>query len=134
MVDSGGGGQVRDEVGRRGAPGRSLVRERNEVLDVGGTGAGEKVDEAQEDLSRRTGVSESSVLGNGGGTEIGGDRAQLVVAHERAGQSEPRKRQRVDDANARPRARARAGSSAQEAHVEGCVMRDEDGGILGSEA
>ena len=109
MVDPGGGGQVRDEVGRRRTPGRSLVSERDEVFDVGGTGTGEQVDEAQEDLSRCAGVSECSVFGNGGGTEVGGDRAQLVVAHEWAGQSEPRERQRVDDANARPRARARAG-------------------------
>ena len=109
MVDPGGGGQVRDELGRRGTPGRSLVREREEVFDGGGTGTGEQVDEAQEDLSRCAGVSECSVLGNGGGAEVGGDRAQLVVAHERVGQSEPRERQRVDDANARPRACTGAG-------------------------
>ena len=62
-----------------------LVCQSYEIFDVGGTGPGEQVDEAQEDLSRRTGVSESSVLGNGGGTEVGGDSAQLVVAHEGAG-------------------------------------------------
>ena len=85
VIDAGGGGQIRNEVGRRGAPGRSLVCERDEVFDVGGSGPGEQVDEAQEDLSRRAGVSECPVLGNGDGTEVGGDRAQLVVAHEGAG-------------------------------------------------
>lgn len=80
------------------------------------------------------GVSESSVLGNGGGTEVGGDRAQLVVAHERAGQGEASQSERVDDAGPRPRARARTGRSAEEAHVEGRVMCDEDGGTRRCEA
>ena len=74
------------------------------------------------------------MLGNGGGTEVGGDRAQFVVAHERAWQGEPSECQRIDDAHVRPRARTRAGRTAEEAHVKGRVVRNDDGGIRSSKA
>ena len=74
------------------------------------------------------------MLGNGGSTEVGGDRAQFVVAHERTWQGEPSECQRIDDANTRPRVRTRAGRTTEEAHVKGRVMRDEDGGALRAKA
>ena len=66
------------------------------------------------------------MLGDGGGTEVRRDRAELVITHERAGQREARESQRVNNADARPREGGCAGCSAQEPHVEGGVVSDED--------
>ena len=90
MIHPRGGGEVRDEGWSGGAARGCLFGESNEVLDVGGTRPREQVDESQEDFSGCACISERAVLGDGGGTEVRGDRAELVITHERAGQREAR--------------------------------------------
>ena len=130
VIDAGGSRQRRNEVGG-GWPARGgCVAERDQVFDVGGPRRGQESDEAEQDLGRGARVPSRTVLRSGRRAEIRGDRAQLVIAHERARQGQAGQRQRVHDAHARPGTLAGARGAAQETHVEGGIVRDEHRRLL----
>ena len=130
VVDAGRGGQLRDEGRRAGAPRRAGLAERHQVLHVRRSRRGEQVDEPEEHLGRGARVPEGPVLRRGRSPEIRGYRRELVVAHERARQRQTGQSQRIGHARLRPGAPRRARRTPQETHVEGGVVRDEDGGAL----
>ena len=111
-----------------------LGAERHQVLHVARPGTGQEVHKAEENLRRCARITQGAVPRNGRGTEVGGDRGELVVANDGARQGQSRESERIDDPHARPGERARRSGSTKKTDVEGCVVCHQDDGVLRLEA
>ena len=103
--------------------------ERLELLQGVHTEVAQPSHQAVQHVDRRPGVGERPVVGRRRGAEQGRQRAQLAVGGVVAGDHPARQLRGVEHLEARPRPALLLREELEEAHVEGCVVGDQDAAL-----